>query len=41
MGINSVFKGLNSVKNNGYFTWRPLYIFLSYLAHLFLEQEML
>jgi hypothetical protein len=26
-----------SDKNNGYFTWRPMYCFLSYLTHLFLE----
>ena len=27
-------------KNNGYITWRPIYIFLSYLAQFFLEWEM-
>ena len=27
-------------QNNGYFTWRPIYIFLSYLAQFFLEWEM-
>ena len=26
--------------NNGYFTWRPIYIVLSYLAQFFLEWEM-
>ena len=31
---------LKSDKNKGYFTWRPTYIFLSYLAHFFLEWEM-
>jgi len=24
-------------ENNGYFTWKPMYIFLLYLAHFFLE----
>jgi hypothetical protein len=28
---------LKSDKNDGYFTWRPIYIFLSYLAQFFLE----
>ena len=31
---------LQSDKNNGYFTWRSIYLFLSYLAHFFLEWEM-
>ena len=31
---------LQSDKNNGYFTRRTIYIFLSYLAQLFLEWEM-
>ena len=30
---------LKSNKNNGYFTWRPVYIFL-YLAQFFVEWEM-
>ena len=29
-----------SDKNNGYYTWRQIYIFLSYLAHFFLERKM-
>jgi hypothetical protein len=28
-------------KNNGYFTWKPIYLFLSYLARFFLEWEIL
>jgi hypothetical protein len=28
---------LKSDKNKGYFTWRPIYIFLSYLAQFILE----
>ena len=32
---------LKSDTNNGYFTWRPIYIFLLYLAQFFLEWEML
>jgi len=28
---------LQSDKNNGYFTWRPIYIYGSYLDELFLE----
>ena len=31
---------LKSDKNNGYFTWRPICIFWSYLAQFFLEWEM-
>ena len=31
---------LKSDKNKGYFKWRPMYIFLSYLAHFFSEWEM-
>jgi hypothetical protein len=31
---------LKSDKNKGYFIWRPIYIFLSYIAHFFLEWEM-
>jgi hypothetical protein len=32
---------LKSDKNNGHFTWRPIYTyFLSYLAHFLLEWEM-
>ena len=31
---------LQSDKNKGYFTWRPIRIFLSYLAHFFSEWEM-
>ena len=27
MGFNSGFKGLKSDKNNGYFTWTPVYIY--------------
>ena len=29
-----------SDKNKGHFTWRPIYLFFSYLAHFFLEWEM-
>ena len=29
-----------SDKNNRYFTWRPIYVFLSYLTQFFLEWEM-
>jgi hypothetical protein len=28
-----------SDKNKWYFTWRPIYVFLSYRAHFFLEWE--
>ena len=31
---------LKSDKNNGYFTWSPIYISLSYLAQFFLGWEM-
>ena len=31
---------LNYDKNNGYFTWRPMYIFWSYLDEFFLKWEM-
>ena len=31
---------LKSDKNNGHYTWRTTYIFLSYLAQLFLEWKM-
>jgi hypothetical protein len=31
---------LKSVKNNEYFTWRPIYICLSYLVQFFLEWKM-
>jgi CRISPR/Cas system endoribonuclease Cas6 (RAMP superfamily) len=30
---------LKSDKNNGFFTWSPIYICLSYLAQIFLEWE--
>jgi hypothetical protein len=30
----------NSSFNKGFYTWRPIHIFLSYLAHFFLEWEM-
>jgi len=29
---------LKSEQNNGHFTWRPIYIFLSYLAQLLFEK---
>ena len=32
---------LNSDKDNGYITWRQIYVFLSYLAQFFLECEIL
>jgi len=30
---------LKSEKNNGYFTWRPIYIFWSHLTQFFLKWE--
>jgi hypothetical protein len=37
--IENIQVSLKSVKNNGYFKWRPVYIFLSFLAHVFVEWE--
>jgi len=31
---------LRSYKNKGYFTWRPIHVFWSYLTQLFLQPEM-
>jgi len=39
--VEKIQVSLNSDKNKGYCTWRPIYIFLTYLAHLFLEWEMM
>ena len=39
--VQKVQVSLKSDKNNGHFTWRPIYTyFWSYLAHFFLEWEM-
>jgi len=35
--IEKIQVSLQSDKNNRYFTWRPIYIFLSYLTEFFLE----
>ena len=37
LGKNQV--SLKSDKNEEYFTWSPIYIFLVYFAHFFLEWE--
>jgi hypothetical protein len=38
--VEKIQVSLKSDKSKGYFTWRPIYIFLSYLADFFLEWEM-
>jgi hypothetical protein len=38
--VEKIQVSLKSVKNNGYFTWRPIKIFLSYLAQFYWEWEM-
>ena len=35
--FENISRNLKSDKNNGYFTWRPIYIFSSYLAEFFLR----
>ena len=35
--VEKIHVSVNSEENNGYFTRRPIYIFLSYPAHFFLE----
>ena len=35
--VEEILGSVRSDKNNGYFTERPIYIFLSYLVQLFLE----
>ena len=37
--VGKVLVSLNSNKNNGYLTWRPIYIFLSYRSQLRSEWE--
>jgi hypothetical protein len=38
--VDTIQVSLQADTNNGYFAWRPLDIFLSYLAQFFLEWEM-
>ena len=38
--VENIQVSLKSHKKNGYFTWRPILHFWSYLAHSFLEWEM-
>jgi len=38
--IEKIQVSLKSARNNKHFTWSPIRIFLSYLAHFFLEREM-